>query len=74
MDVLDSMIRSRVSLARSVELTVQWEKFLRTGSVYPITLDDLQSVWDGGIGEYRRVTGDLHCRLTDFVHKVVWSP
>ena len=26
-----------------------------------------QSVRDGGIGEFRRVAGDLHCRRTDFV-------
>ena len=71
MDVLDSVIRSGVSLARSVELIVEWGKILWTGPVYPVTLDDLQSVWDGGIGEFRRVAGDLHCRLTDFVHKVV---
>ena len=38
---------------------------------YPMTLGDLQSVREGGIGELRRVAGDLHCRLTDFVHKVV---
>ena len=49
MDVLDSMIRSGVSLPLSVELTVQWEKILSTGPVYPLTLDDLQSVREGGV-------------------------
>ena len=71
MDVLDSMTRSGGSLARSAELTVQWDCILRTGLVSLITLDDLQLVRSGGIGEFRRVVGDLHCRLTDFVHKVV---
>ena len=60
-----------VSLARSVELAVQWGKILRTGPVYRITLFDLQSVRAGGIGDFRRVTGDLHCRLSDVVHRVV---
>ena len=71
MDAHDSVFRSGVSRARSVELTVQWEKILRTGPVYPVILHDLQSVRDGGVREFRRVTGDLHCRLTDFVHGVV---
>ena len=71
MDVLDSMVRSDVSLARVVELAVQWDKVLRTGPVHLVTLDNLQSVRGGNIGSVRRVTGDLHCRLTDFVHKVV---
>ena len=70
MDVLDSVIRSGVSLARSVELTIQWDCILRTGLV-PITLDDLQLVRGGGVGEFCRVVGNLHCRLTDFVHEVV---
>ena len=71
MDVLDSMIRSGVSPARSVELPVQWKKILRTGPVYSVILDDLQSVQDGGIGEFRRVTGNLHCKLTDLIRRVV---
>ena len=71
MGVLDSMIRSGVSLARSVEFTLQWEKILRTGPVYPVSLGDPQSVREGSIGEFRRANGDLHCTLTDFVHMVV---
>ena len=66
---MGSMIRSGVFLARSVELTIQWDCIIRTGPVYPITLDDFQLVRDGRIGEFRGVVGDLHCRLTDFVHK-----
>ena len=41
MDVLDAMIRYGVSLARSVELTAQWDKILALGPMYPVTLDDL---------------------------------
>ena len=29
------------------------------------------SLSGGDIGNARRVTGDLHCRLTDFLHKIV---
>ena len=58
MDVLDATIRHGVSLARSVELTV--EGFLRGFSV-----------GYGGLGESRRIVEDLHCRLSDFIHRVV---
>ena len=40
MDVLDAMIRHGISLARSVELTAQWDKILRVGPVNPISWDD----------------------------------
>ena len=63
MDVLDAMIRYGISLARSVELTTQWDEIL--------ALEDFQSAWGGGLGEFRRVTGDLHCGLSDFIHGVV---
>ena len=36
----------------------------RAGSVHPINQDDLQLVLAGGIGEFRRVTGGFHCRLS----------
>ena len=70
-DVLDAMIRDGISLARSVELTAQWDEILRVGPVNPITLEDFPSAWCGGLGEFRLVMVDLHCRLTDFVHRVV---
>ena len=41
MDVLGAMIRYGVSLARSVELTIQWERILAAGPLYPVTLNDL---------------------------------
>ena len=71
MDVLDAMIRYGISLARSVELTTQWDEILGVGPVNPIDLEDFQSAWGGGLGEFRRVTGDLHCGLSDFIHGVV---
>ena len=40
MDVLDVMIRHGVSLARSVELTVQWDGILRVGPIGPVTRED----------------------------------
>ena len=41
MDLLDAMIRFGVSLSRSVELTIQWDRILAIGPVYPISPDDL---------------------------------
>ena len=48
MDVLDAMIRSGISLSRSVELTAQWDKILALGPSHPVTLDDLS--FDRGMG------------------------
>ena len=64
----DAMIRDGISLARSVELTAQ---ILRAGPVNPITLEDFQLAWSGVLGEFRRVAGDLHGRLSDFIQMVV---
>ena len=59
-----TFFRSGVSLARSVELTVQVDKILRIGPVYPVTLDDLQSV--------REMLGMLVGLLeTSTVHRIV---
>ena len=44
MDVLDAMIRYGISLARSVELTAQWDRILALGPMYPVSLDDLRAV------------------------------
>ena len=48
-DVLGAMIRSGISLARSVELTVQWDRILAVGPLFPVTLDDLSAVQGLGI-------------------------
>ena len=34
-------------------------------------LDDLRAVEGFGLGDFRRVVGDLHRRLSDFIHGVV---
>ena len=73
MDVLDVRIRDGISLARSVELTAQWDEILRVGPVHPITLQDFQWARSGGLGESRRVAGDLHCRLSDLIQRVVFN-
>ena len=39
-DLLSAMIRGGVSLARSVELAVQWDAILRVGPIHPITAKD----------------------------------
>ena len=71
MNVLDAMIRDGISLARSVELTAEWDEILWVELVNPISQEDFQSAGSGGTGESRRVVGDLHCGLSDFIHRVV---
>ena len=78
MDVLDVMIRDGFSFARSVELAVQWDGILGEGPIGPVTREDCQGCWEGGggerrggVGESRRLVGDLHCWLSDSIHRVV---
>ena len=68
MDVLGAMVRYGVSLARSVELTAQWNRILAAGPLYPVTFDDLSAVRGLGIGDFHRVAADIHHRLSDFIH------
>ena len=65
------MIRNGVSLARSVELTAQWDRILPFGPLHPVTFGDLNMVRGVGIGEFHRIVSDVHRRLSDFVHAVV---
>ena len=46
-DVLHAMIRDGVTLARSLELTVQWDGIIRVGPVYPLSVQILR--WLGGV-------------------------
>ena len=69
--MLDSMIRDGISLARSVELTAQWDEILRVGPVDPISSEDFELAHSGGLGECRRVLVDLDCGLSDVIHRVV---
>ena len=71
LDVLDSMTRNGVSLARSVELPVQWDKILATGPLHPVTLEDFRLAGVGGLGEFHRIVCDVHRRLSEFIHRVV---
>ena len=64
MDVLDSMISHMVTLARSVE---QRNRILSVGALYPVTLDDFHAVQGVGLGDFRRVVGDIHHGLSDFI-------
>ena len=54
MDVLDAMIRSGISLSRSLELTAQWDRILALGPLYPATFDDLYFDQGLGIGAFYR--------------------
>ena len=71
MGVLDAMIRYGLYLARSVELTAQWDRILAVGPLYPVTLDDLGAVQSLGIGDFNRVVSRVHRRLCGFIHQVV---
>ena len=53
-DVLGAMIRSGISLSRSVELTAQWDRILALGPLYPVTVDDLCFDRCLGIGAFYR--------------------
>ena len=70
-NVLDSMISQGVTLSRSVELTAQWGKIPSIGPLYPVVLDDLHAVDGFALGDFRQNVGDLHRRLSDFIHGVV---
>ena len=71
MDVLGAMIRSGVSLSRSVELTAQWDGILAARPLYPVTLDDVSLDRGLGIGAFHQAASDVHRRLSDFSHAVV---
>ena len=71
MDVLGAMVRHGASLARSVQLTAQWNGILTAGPLYPVTLGDLLAVEGLGLGEFFRAASDVHRRLSDFIHAVV---
>ena len=56
-----------VTLARSVELTAQWDSVLSPSHHHPGP-----SFWPAaGIGEFLRLACDFHRRLSDFFHRVV---
>ena len=65
------MIQYGVSLARSVELTAQWNRILAAGPLYPVSFGDLHAVDGLGFGDFHRVVSDVHHRLSDFIHEVV---
>ena len=71
MDLLDAMIRSGVSLSRSVELTAQWDQILALGPMFPVTLDDLSVDRGLGIGAFFDIASDVHGRLSNFIQQVV---
>ena len=70
-DILGDMLKNGFTLARSFELTAKWSCILSAGPLHPITMDDLLRVQEGGLGWFHEVVGDLHGRLSDFIHGVV---
>ena len=67
MDVLGAMIRSGISLSRSVELTAQWDRILALGPLYLVTFDDLSFDQGFGIGAF------LSCCFSVFIVVLVTS-
>ena len=70
-DVPHAMIRDGITLARSLELTAQWDGILRIGPVHPLTVQDLDSAGRSGLGEWCQVVEGLHLRLSYFTRRVV---
>ena len=71
LDALDGMLRSGLSLSRSLELTAHCDSILRFGSLGTVTRADLQSVFEGGLGEFRGIVEGFHSRASEFAHRVV---
>ena len=69
-DILRDMLRNGFTLARSFELAAQWSCILSAGLLHPVTMEDLLRVQEGGLGWFHEVVGDLHGRLSDFIHRV----
>ena len=69
--VLGNMIRGGFTLARSLELSAQWNCILRTEPVHPFSADELLRVQGGGPGRFHEVAQELHCRLSESIHRVV---
>ena len=65
------MIRGGVTLARSLELTVQWDGILPIGLVFPLARQEFEKARSGGLGVRLQEVEGLHRRLSDFIHGVV---
>ena len=70
-NLLSAMIRDGVSLARSVELAVQWDAILWVGPIPPVSDADFVLARTGDLGLCYQVVLGLHRRLSDFLHAVV---
>ena len=70
-DLPDGMTRDGFTQARSFDLTDQWSCILSAGPLHPVTMDDLLRVQEGGLDWFHEVVGDLHARLSDFIHRIV---
>ena len=70
-DLLSAMNRDGVSLARSVELAVQWDAILRVGPIHLVTAEDFLLARGGDLGQCCLVVQGLPRRLSDFIRAVV---
>ena len=70
-DVLGNLIRGGFTLARSLEPSPHCNCTLRAGPVHPTSAEDLLRGQGGGPGWFHEVAQELHCRLSEFIHRVV---
>ena len=71
MELVDAMIRYGVSLSRSVELSVQWDRILGIGPLFPVTSADFEGLLGVGLAVFSHGVCCIHRRLCDFIHSVV---
>ena len=67
--VLHAMIRDGITLARSLELTAQWDGIVRNGPVHPLTVQNFDLARRGGLPlevALPRLTGEM---LAEVVHR-----
>ena len=58
--MLHAMIRDGITLARSLELTAQWDGIIRIGLFHLLTLQDFDLTRRGGLRGWCQVVEGLH--------------
>ena len=58
-DLVRALIRDGATLARSLELIVEWDGIIRIGPVSPLTVQDFEMARSGGLGVWLQVVQGL---------------
>ena len=72
MGVLGGMIQGGVTLARSLELTIQWDRTLGSSLLHLRFSEIFAECLASGIGEFLGVVQGLHRWFSEFIHQVVY--